>query len=619
MKSNIRILSWIYFAMMLIISCGKEQSVEGIVSKGTLKSDTTGACLSSVVNGVYSMDSLITGANFINTQINILIPGRYSIHSDTVNGFSFKGEGFADTTGIRTVRLPAAGTPLAAGTSIFHITYGTSTCAIEVTVAGSGPVTDSAEYTFAGTSGCPQVSFQGTYKTGIVLDASAYMEFDVQVTKAGAYAFNTAPVNGISFSGSGIFATTGMEHIRLQGSGTPLSAGAFTIGLSHNGVACTYALPVSPADNTADAVYTINCAGAVVSGTYTEGVAITALNTVKITATVSSPGKYTLSTTVVNGLKFSGTATFTTASATPQTVTLVASGKPETRGTFDYTVTGNGNTCTFKVITIAAAGQAVFTLSGSPNACTTPVIAGTYTKGTALGAQNTMVIKTDVATAGAYSISTNTVNGIKFSGSGNFSGTGQQTITLTGTGTPTAAGVSTFTPQMGSSSCKFDVTVSAVPVTTGTFTCKIDGVFTTFNDRAGFTHEVDPLAGGYSLDLEGYVDTANGSTVTSMQLFITNNNGSQVKAGTYNVDGILLANGYRIEVDYTLADPDNSAVIWNTSSTIFPPPNPAFTIVVTSISATRVKGTFSGKVTNLLQGSTQLKTITEGVFDLPVQ
>jgi hypothetical protein len=32
-----------------------------------------------------------------------------------------------------------------------------------------------------------------------------------------------------------------------------------------------------------------------------------------------------------------------------------------------------------------------------------------------------------------------------------------------------------------------------------------------------------------------------------------------------------------------------------------------------------VKGTFSGKLTDLLQGSTKTMNITEGVFDLPIE
>ena len=617
MRSNILILTWICLSLILILSCGKEQSVQAIISKGTLRADTTGACLLSVVNGVYHKDSLLTVANFINAQVNISVTGKYSIQSDTVNGFSFRGEGYADSAGLRTVHLRAIGTPAAAGTYMFHLRYGPGNCAIGVSVINPILQADSAQYTLTtAQGGCPPASFKGVYKTGVALDTSNFMEFDVRVTKAGPYAFNLAPVNGISFTGAGIFATTGTEHITLKGSGTPLAAGNFTIGVRN----CTYALSILP-DTTANAAYTINCASATIVGTYTEGAVVTAQNTVKISATVTAPGKYTISTPAVNGLTFSASGTFTVASTTPQTITLLASGTPTARGTFDHTITAGGNTCTFKVTCIAPAGQAVFTLNGAPDACPSPVIAGNYVAGTALSAANTVMIKTVVATAGAYSITTNTVNGIKFAASGNFAATGQQTITLTGTGTPVAAGVTTLTPQMGSSSCKFTVTIAASPVTAGIFTCKIDGVFTAFNDRASFTHDKDQLVGQYTLALQGYTDSANasGSTVTKMQLFINNNDGSQVKAGSYNVDGILLPKGYMIAVNYTLVNPDQSVVIWTTGSTIIPPPNPAFTIVVSSVTATRVTGTFTGKVTNLSQGGTQLKTITEGVFDLPLQ
>ena len=86
------------------------------------------------------------------------------------------------------------------------------------------------------------------------------------------------------------------------------------------------------------------------------------------------------------------------------------------------------------------------------------------------------------------------------------------------------------------------------------------------------------------------------------------------------MDGFLAANGYRIEIDYHKVNADQSVTIWNTSSSLPPlTTNPPFTIVVTSVTATRVKGTFSGKLTDLFQGSTKTMNITEGVFDLPIE
>lgn len=46
----------------------------------------------------------------------------------------------------------------------------------------------------------------------------------------------------------------------------------------------------------------------------------------------------------------------------------------------------------------------------------------------------------NVTTVGTYTIFTNTINGVTFSASGTFGGTGNRTVTLTPTGTPTLAG-----------------------------------------------------------------------------------------------------------------------------------------------------------------------------------
>jgi len=57
----------------------------------------------------------------------------------------------------------------------------------------------------------------------------------------------------------------------------------------------------------------------------------------------------------------------------------------------------------------------------------------------------TQTITAMVTHVGTYNISTTTANGVTFSGSGTFAGTGAQDIVLTATGTPTAATSDTFT------------------------------------------------------------------------------------------------------------------------------------------------------------------------------
>jgi hypothetical protein len=502
MRTNYLFLSTL-FITLLLASCSRELSFEIKKSRGTLKSPISGSCLPSIISGVYNKDSVLTAANYIDMQVNVFTRGRYLIQSDTLNGFSFKGEGFVDSSGINTVRLYAKGKPVAPGAYSFYMNYDTSTCPVIVIVAGVEP----------------------------------------------------------------------------------------------------------------EANYSIDCATANLAGNYMEGTSMNTLNTFTITTTVTAPGKYTIVTPEVNGVRFSATGTYSSASPL-QLVVLKASGTPVAQGTFDYPVTGNGSTCSFKVIYAPRPAPASFTLDGAPNACVLPVINGTYNTSVPLNASNTIVLPVNVTTPGAYSFTTNIVNGMRFSASGAFTATGRQNITLTGSGTPVDEGVHAFQFQAGLTACTFNVTVNKTIVATGIYTCKIDGVLTTFNDRADFTHE-DFLGFGIVLIASGYTGPPSGNA-SQLQLIVENNNHGPVKAGSYNVDGFLLPNGYEITVEYVQRNPDFSVTRWLTSSTIFTP-NPPFTITITSISATRVRGTFSGKVTNAYQGSTLTKTISEGVFDLPVR
>ena len=117
----------------------------------------------------------------------------------------------------------------------------------------------------------------------------------------------------------------------------------------------------------------------------------------------------------------------------------------------------------FDSIVIAPLSKAVFTLQGAPDSCTGAQVAGNYIKSTSLNASNTATIHINVTTGGSYTISTNTVNGYKFSDSGSVS-TGLQTLTLGGSGTPLTNGINVFTVTAGSSSCTFSVLVANPPV-----------------------------------------------------------------------------------------------------------------------------------------------------------
>lgn len=119
-------------------------------------------------------------------------------------------------------------------------------------------------------------------------------------------------------------------------------------------------------------------------------------------------------------------------------------------------------------------GTAKYSFDGGSGACTGAIISGTFTAGTATNSTNAVVLKLTVDSIGTYIISTATVNGVSFSGSGSFTSTGQQNITLTASGTPITSGNFNYKP--GSSGCVFSVTVNAAPSnTSGNFKAKIDG------------------------------------------------------------------------------------------------------------------------------------------------
>lgn len=382
-------------------------------------------------------------------------------------------------------------------------------------------------------------------------------------------------------------------------------------------------IPRSNNNDSTAAKYTLGvagdtCTGIVLAGTYMSGIAMSSTNTATIQVTVNSKGTYNLNTTAVNGISFAAQGSFTTTGS--QTVVLTASGTPSAAGEKKFSITGVNNNCSFDITFAPPAPPAVFTMAGTPDTCTAPTINGVYALGTALSASNTITLKVNVTTAGSYNITTNTVNGITFSGSGLFSATGtEKSVILTGSGTPSAKGIATLTPNI-TSSCSFNISVAdAPPAGSGTFTCKIDGTLITFNQSAS-ADITDPITEEPYLMLGGHKD---GDPEDYFHIFISNNDKTAVKAATYDekhfVGTSLSDLGYRIEADYIAKNADLSTTIWNTSSSIpgFSTGQP-FTIVVTSITATRVKGTFSGKLTNTPTDNA-FKTITEGVFDLPIQ
>lgn len=452
-----QLLYWLAIAFIVVAGCQKETSFElgNSPGEGTLQSDVTGDCLPKTISGTYEAGTPLVPTNStITVSVNVTKTGTYTILTDTVNGYYFKGTGTFTTLGPTNITLQGNGTPFAVGVNNFVVSFGASICDIQVTVlpSGAGP----AVLTLNGAPGsCTTPTINGSYILNTALNASNTVILNVNVTTAGSYNITTTAVNGMTFAGTGTLAT-GAQTITLTGTGTPTVAGNNTIPLTVGGSTCSFVINVtSGAQGTLDGAPNA-CTPATVNGTYSVGTALTGANTVAIRVDFTAAGAYSISTNTVGGMSFAASGTATVGN--DQTITLLGTGTPTASGTQTFTVTFGTSTCTFTV-NVTGAGPAVGTLDGAPNACTPVTVNGTYTVGTALTAANNVQIRVDVTSAGSYTISTNTVTGFSFSKTGTVAVGNDQLITLDGTGNPTTQGVQSFTVTFGTSTCTFTVNV----------------------------------------------------------------------------------------------------------------------------------------------------------------
>jgi hypothetical protein len=323
----------------------------------------------------------------------------------------------------------------------------------------------------ATTGNCLPSTVNGVYQKDTAITAENFIDVNVDVTSVGTYSIQTDTVNGVSFKGTGTFGAKGNNRVRLYGHGKPTATGISTFTVVYGASICTIDVTVIGSGG-GNAIYTLGGAGSTCSGftlgagTYNAGQILVAGNTVTLNVSVLAVGTYNLTTDTINGYWFNASGTFT--NATVQSLTLNGHGTPGVNQTNNFTLSNGSTTCKFTIV-VGGGTPAVFTLaSGAGGACSVANVHGTYTVGTALSAANNVDVQVNVTTAGSYSFSTNTVNGIKFTASGTFTGTGVQTVNMVAAAgsNPTTQGVNTITPQVGTSTCTFDITVmpaSTVP------------------------------------------------------------------------------------------------------------------------------------------------------------
>lgn len=343
MKKNL--LYWLALVLIVLGACQKELSFEqpNTPAEGSLQSDVTGDCLPKTVNGAYAVGAALDANNNITIAVNVTKTGTYTIGTDTVNGYFFRGTGSFTSVGVNSITLRGNGTPFAAGTNNFVVSFDSTVCDIQVTVTQPGAGT------LAGApNNCAPITVNGGYSPGANMTASNNAIVQVNVTTAGAFTITTDTVAGIWFTYSGNLGT-GPQAVTLQANGTIPAAttnGNKTFRVKLGTSNCTFDVNVA-----APATGTVDCTGATPAGTYMVGTALVpGTNTVQINVNVTGTGIYTITTDTVGGMWFNASGNFAATGVVP--VTLAGNGTPNAAGTFTFTVKFGTSTCTFTVTVV---------------------------------------------------------------------------------------------------------------------------------------------------------------------------------------------------------------------------------------------------------------------------
>jgi hypothetical protein len=350
--------------VILFATCSKEYSYEGGPTGGTAAGTAVytlagagGDCKGGIVSGKYYVGNSLGSLNTVLLQVEVTTIGTYVLSTNLINGIKFSASGVFATQGVQTITLTGSGTPLTTGSFTFTPPVGLG-CDFTVLVAEAPPAV--ASFTLAGSpNNCTSVQVNGKYVSGISLRGSNFVDITVNVTSIGAYSIHTDTLDGIRFSDSGTFTTTGNQTVTLRGSGTPDLPRNLTFTPLSGTSKCTFNVVVLNPDPLATyviesgygspspCIYTL-------SGTYTSNVLLDRADSVTIKVHVTAVGNFTIATNAVNGIVFSYTGTFTTTG--PQFVILKGTGTPVSPGTYTFTpeIVGphplGGQFCAFTIV-----------------------------------------------------------------------------------------------------------------------------------------------------------------------------------------------------------------------------------------------------------------------------
>ncbi len=203
------------------------------------------------------------------------------------------------------------------------------------------------------TGDCLPKTVAGAYEKGVELDGTEnYIEIQVDVSQGGAYLITSDTLNGISFKATGVFTNTGLQTIKLKGSGTPFVDGIANFTIFYDTTSCTVAVTTLPPGSAGPAEFILiattgACSNTSIAGDYVINTPLTATNTATLLVNVLTIGTYDFSTIASNGMTFTGIGTFGVTGE--QTLVLTGTGTPLIAGpsSIPVSLTNPVSACSF--------------------------------------------------------------------------------------------------------------------------------------------------------------------------------------------------------------------------------------------------------------------------------
>lgn len=290
-------------------------------------------CQNSLVGGQYTEGVATTYANYIQLNINVTKPGRYTVEGTTSIGLYFQRSGTFTSTGSYVLTIPAYGSPTTSGSAnvAININDASSGCVVPIPVIAPATVT----YHIAATGDITYDAVdKGVPTTGKKITVS------VNATVPGTTNLKATDQSGVGlvYYANNIVLISGTNTFNLYSNGATVPS-SFTgsslpfklegLGFQGNQVNSSYVSNFNMTVGSSDASAT--CSSIVVNGKYVIGQSLSSTNTLTVTVNVTQIGAYTFyAENVAANVKFTANGGFTrtglqtfTATASPITGSVV--------------------------------------------------------------------------------------------------------------------------------------------------------------------------------------------------------------------------------------------------------------------------------------------------------